>query len=103
IFGYYTSSSNHAAITNAYSGANHRTAANPHIFTNLNRFGKFNPRSTLFIIEWMGGGIDLHIGTNEGPAPNYHFHNIENHTIEVEEHFFTQHNIIAVITIKRRL
>jgi hypothetical protein len=55
IAGYNAPRSYYAAITNCYARANNNTPPHPYIFTDNDGFGKLQARSSLFIIDGMGG------------------------------------------------
>ena len=100
VFGHDTARPDHTAVTDADSGTDHGTAADPDVFPDGDGLGKLQSQSSFPVVHGVGGGIDLYVGAKQRTAANGYGCYIQHHAVEVEEHFIPYLDVVAVVAIK---
>src|SRR5574340_125524 len=103
VLDHHAARTDHAAIADGHAGIDYHRTANPHIRPDFDRFAKFQPGPALKVIHGVGGGVDLHVGSEHGAAADLHSSDIQDHAVEIHENALAKKNIGAVIAVKGRL
>lgn len=89
--------SNDRPVSNRDTRANDRPAANPHVGTNADRFGEFEPFRPRLRFHGMRRGVNLNGRPEENIVPDSDLHHIQDDAIKIEKDFAPESDIPAVI------
>src|SRR5690606_24939311 len=93
IFGHHSPCSYYRSLPDGHSRANHRRPTYPDIRTYHDWFAIFPHFTSFYRVEWVSGWVKLDIGSYKNPITERNFADIQNYTIEVEEHIISNFNI----------
>ena len=102
IFYDYTSGSDHAIITNGYSGQYADVSTYPYVVADGDWFCIFQPAVTMLNIKWMSGCIETTSGRDKNIVAKRDFRLIKNYAIDVHVEVFSQFDIVSVVAMEGR-
>ncbi len=98
----YTAGTDHGARSDPDTSQNQRTATDPHVRADLDRFSELL-RPAQLAIKRVQRCQNLHAGSEQRVVADSHFAYIKHDAVEVEEHPSTEVNICAIVAVERRL
>lgn len=87
-------------VANTHTGKQDGAAADPGIAADIDWTPELQPSLARRRIARVGGGVDLHCGTDLRPIADHDRNHVENDAIEIEEDVRSNPDIVAVITVK---